>query len=124
MKHQITYEQVLEHENKLYQAIRTADLPLLNELLHADLLFIVPGGEVITKEMDLETYRSGLLKIDELDPHVEHLKIIDDIAVVTVTIALKGFFSGEIFQTKYRYIRFWKKNEAGIKVIGGSGVSI
>lgn len=124
MDNKITKEEIIEQENKLYKAIKQSDIEMLNELLHNDLLFILPNGEAITKEVDLKTYRDGLLKIDELHPNIENLNTIEDLAVITLTIELKGSFNNEPFEAKYRYIRFWKKFQNGIKVVGGSGIAI
>ncbi len=115
---------ILEQENKLYDAIREGNVTALEQLLHDDLLFILPGGEVITKEIDLDPYRSGGLKVDELLPKIENLNIIDDMAVVILTMKLRGKFDNLPFEASYRYIRFWKKFNKGIKVVGGSGMAI
>lgn len=120
----MTKNEILTLEKRLYEAMKNSDIAALDELLHDDLLFIIPSGETITKEMDLATYRSGSLKINELIPHVEELKIIDDLAVITVQINLKGNYNADPFEAKYRYIRFWKACPDGIKVVGGSGISI
>lgn len=104
--------------------MKSSNVQALDKLLHKDLLFIVPSGETITKEMDLETYRSGMLKIDTLTPAIEALNIIDDLAIVTVQIKLNGNYRGQAFEAQYKYIRFWKKFADGIKVIGGSGSSV
>lgn len=120
----MTKTDILSQENRLYKAIKESDIKVLEELLHDDLLFVIPSGDVITKEMDLQSYRHGNLKIRELTPYVENLNIIDDIAVITLTMDLKGNYSGEDFESKFRYIRFWKTFPTGIKVIGGSGIVI
>ncbi|MFD2556338.1 nuclear transport factor 2 family protein [Sphingobacterium tabacisoli] len=120
----MTKDAILELENRLYSAIKESDLQALDELLHEDLLFIAPSGEVITKEIDLKTYREGQLKITELEPQIENLHIIDDTAVITLTIEMKGNYNGQPFEAKYRYIRFWKHTSQGIRIIGGSGTQI
>ncbi len=120
----MTKDEILGLEDKLYKAIKESDVQVLDELLHEDLLFISPNREVITKEIDLNTYRDGDLDINELVPKVENLNIIDDLAVITLTIDLKGSYKTQSFEAKYRYIRFWKKFSEGIKVIGGSGTQI
>ena len=117
-------EDILKLENQLYEAMKSADIEALDSLLHNDLLFVIPSGEVINKEKDLESYRTGNLKIIELHPEVEHLNIIDDVAIITLKLKLNGSFSGDPFEAQFRYIRFWKGFEDGIKVIGGSGVAI
>ncbi|MDQ1143005.1 nuclear transport factor 2 family protein [Pedobacter agri] len=120
----ITKNNILAHEELLYSAMKNGNINVLDELLHNDLLFIVPSGDVITKEIDLDTYREGKLKIIELFPEIENLNIISDTAVVTVVMEIKGEYDGEKFEAKYRYIRFWKQFDDGVKVIGGSGIAI
>lgn len=120
----ITENDILNLENELYEAMKSGNIEKLEGLLHHDLLFIVPGGETITREMDLATYRSGNLKLAELVPDMEQLRIMDDLAVVVVKLKLKGSYNGEPFEALYRYIRFWKKFPDGIKVVGGSGVAV
>lgn len=120
----MTETEILSLENRLYQAIKESNVQVLDELLHADLLFVSPSGDVVTKEMDLNTYRDGDLKINELTPQVENLNIIDDLAVITLTLVLKGHYKAQPFEGKYRYIRFWKVFSEGIKVVGGSGTAI
>lgn len=120
----MTKNEVLNLEDRLYKAIKESDIKALDELLHDDLLFMTPNGDVITKEIDLNTYRTGDLNINELTPKVENLNIIHDLAVITLTIRLKGNYKMEPFEANYRYIRFWKEFTEGVKVIGGSGTQI
>lgn len=124
MDNKLTENNILEQENKLYKAIKDGNITALDQLLHDDLLFILPSGETITKENDLDTYRDGALKVDELLPEIENLNIIDDLAVITLTMKLNGKFNDVPFEASFRYIRFWKKFGDGIKVVGGSGRAI
>lgn len=117
---EVSVENVLAYENRLYKAMKESDTTMLDLLLHDDLLFIIPTGEVITKEQDLKNYKEGIIEIEELIPQTESLNIIEDTAVITLTIVLKGKFRGNSFETQYRYIRFWKSIENELKVIGGS----
>jgi len=117
----LTKSEILELENTLYKAIKNSDVNALEKLLHGDLLFVLPDGRVITKEDDLNTYRSGKIRFDELSPAIDNLNIIGDVAVVTLTMKLKGSFDNAPFEVAYRYIRFWKRFPEGMKVIGGSG---
>ncbi|KAA0993361.1 nuclear transport factor 2 family protein [Dyadobacter aurulentus] len=117
----ITKEDVLTNEARLYEAIKSRDIDELDALLHNDLLFIIPSGEVITKEIDLQTYRDGALQVDKINATVEELNIIDDSAVITLVMELKGRAGNVSFDARFRYIRFWKRFDDGIKVIGGSG---
>ncbi len=120
----MTKDDILNVENELYGAILNSDITKLDELLHADLLFIAPSGQVITKELDLQTYRDGALNVTELIPHVENIKIIDNLGVIALTLTLKGNYKGDVFSANYRYIRFWKMFDDGLKVVGGSGTQL
>lgn len=70
------------------------------------------------------SHRNGSLEGEELHPEVEKLHIMDDMAVITLTMKLKGKFNDLPFEGKYRYIRFRKKLGDGIKVVGGSGIAV
>src|SRR5690606_14384076 len=120
----ITKDEILNLENTLYDAIKNSDTEVLDNLLHADLLFVVPSGQTITKEMDLQTYREGNLKVKELTPKVEELNIIAELAMITLQMKLKGDYNNEPFEAKYRYIRFLKEFPKGTKVVGGSRKAI
>lgn len=120
----MTKTEILKLENRLYEAMKNSDLKDLDTLLHEDLLFIAPGGKILTKEKDLETYRSGILKINRLDPEIKELQIMDDLAIVVLKVDLEGTYQAEPFESRYQYIRFWKRFPDGIKVVGGSGVQI
>lgn len=124
MDNKLTENSILEQEKKLYKAIKYGNITALDQLLHDDLLFILPSGETITKQIDLDTYRDGALKVDELLPEIENLNIIDDMAVITLTMKLKGKFNDVPFEANYRYIRFWRQFRDGIKVVGGSGMAV
>jgi len=93
---------------------------MLDLLLHDDLLFILPNGEIITKEQNLKNYKDGIIEVEEFIPKTESLNIIEDTAAITLTIMLKGKFQGVYFEEKYRYIRLWKNIENQLKVIRGS----
>ncbi len=120
----LTKNEILNSENKLYEAMKNRNTEVLDNLLHTDLLFVIPNGQTITKEMDLQTYREGNLKLTGIIPTVEELNIIEDLAVITLQMELKGDYNNEPFEARYRYIRFWKKFPEGIKVVGGSGIAI
>ncbi|WP_407483849.1 nuclear transport factor 2 family protein [Elizabethkingia meningoseptica] len=117
----LTEQRVLEYEHMLYRAMKESDVETLDRLLHCDLLFITPDGTVITKAQDLKNYKDKVMQIEKLIPEVESLNIIEDTAVITITMQLKGKFTGKAFEAKFRYIRFWKNIENELKVIGGSG---
>nr|WP_294929705.1 nuclear transport factor 2 family protein [uncultured Flavobacterium sp.] len=117
-------ETVVNAEIELLTAIKNTDVPVLEKMLHDDLLFNLPDGNTITKEFDLNSYRSGRLKVDSLEASDQIINIIDDTAVVTVIISLKGAFDNNPVNGAFRYIRVWKQFGESLKVIAGSCVQL
>lgn len=117
MKHEID-----QCEEKLLQAFRTSDIKALDELIHDNLIFNGPTGEIIDKEMDLDAYRSGHALVDTLDCIDRKTEIFDDTAVVSTVIYLKGSFMEHKIDGKARFLRIWKKSNGRWKVIGGSSI--
>lgn len=56
---ELSEENIIACENQLYKAIKESDIQMLDLLLHDDLLFILPNGEIITKEQGLKIIRTG-----------------------------------------------------------------
>lgn len=117
-------ETIVNAEIELLTAIKNADVNILEKFLHDDLLFNLPNGNTITKEFDLDAYRSGKMKVDSLEASDQVVNIIDDTAVVSVTISLKGVFDNNPINGAFRYIRVWKQSGESLKVIAGSCVPL
>ncbi len=113
-------EQITAAESRLLHAMKSSDVNTLDELLHDDLLFITPGGQTITKAIDLDAHRSGNMVVDEISATTEHINMIGDTAVVTIVIDTKGKMFQQPIAGKFRYIRVWKRFGDQWKVIGGS----
>lgn len=115
---------IIDAENELLTAIKNANIECLQKLLHDDLLFNLPDGQTINKESDLNAYRSGKIKIDLLETSNQTISIIDDSAVVCVTVLLKGMYDNHPLNGAFRYIRVWKQFDDNLKVIAGSCVAL
>lgn len=116
----INEEKILEVEKQLLEAMRKSDVEILDQLIHDDLLFVLPTGEAITKKMDLETHKSGNMIFEEIVSSIETIKLIDDNAIVTLSSKIKGKMLQQNFEGQYRYIRVWKMIEGQFKIIAGS----
>lgn len=118
--------EIVVSEEVLLVAIKESDLERLDHLLHEDLLFTNPMGQTLTKQMDLEGYRSGEMKVSHIGSQDQQINIIGDVAVVAVTIALEGTFGKHDLDGKYRYTRVWKNisGTSSWQVIAGSCVLI
>jgi hypothetical protein len=117
-------ETIVNAEIELLRAMKNADVLVLEKMLHDDLLFNLPTGNTITKEFDLNSYRSGKMKVDSLEASDQIINVIVDTAVVTVTISLKGTFDNDPVNGVFRYIRVWKEFDENLKLIAGSCVAL
>lgn len=117
-------EDVVNAEIELLTAIKNTDVSALEKALHDDLLFNLPDGQTITKEFDLNVYRSGKMKINALEASDQIINIIGDTAVVSVMISLKGTYDNNAVDGAFRYIRVWKQFGESLKVIAGSCIQL
>lgn len=107
-------------ELDLIEAIKASDVKWLEKVLHDELQFVIPTGEVITKSIDLESHRARQMKVEWLHPEIEQIKIANNCAVVVVVYDTKGSMMGTPISGKFRYLRVWSKFDDEIKIIGGS----
>jgi hypothetical protein len=117
-------EQIIECEKRLLEAMKTGNIKVLDELLDDNLIFNIPTGQTITKEMDIENYRSGIMTVSEILTSDQIIKSIDDISIVAVTVNLKAKYADQIIDGKFRYLRVWKAINNSWKVIAGSGFQV
>ena len=115
---------IVNAEIELLTAVKNADVSVLEQILHDDLLFNLPDGQTITKEFDLNSYRSGKMKIDSLEASDQIVNIIDNLAVVTVPVSLNGTYDNNPINGVFKYIRVWKQFDGHLKVIAGSCVQL
>lgn len=115
---------VLQLEEQLLAAMKASDVQALDQLLHDDLLFIIPNGQTITKRMDLDSHRAKQMVVEQLTAHYEQISLINDCAVVTLTLDTKGVMMNERIEGSYRYIRVWKMTGDLCRVIAGSCTAI
>lgn len=121
---QLNKQNILELEHKLIDAIIQSNIEFLDQVLHDDLLFMIPDGTVITKAMDMESHKRGDMVVEYLKPCFEEINLFDDVAVVVVVYDTKGEMLGNPVEGNFRYIRVWKEFSDGLKVIGGSCIMV
>lgn len=120
----ITQEQIIESETKLLYAMQNNDVAALDDLLHDQLLFLDPGGQIITKTVEMDTARSGNMVLNELLVGDQLIHLVDDTAIVSVIVVIRGNYIGQAIEGTFRYIRVWKLGEGSCRVIAGSAVQI
>lgn len=111
-------EQINRCEEKFLQGLRTSDIATLEELLHDDLIYNAATGDVMTKEMDIEGFKSANPTIERVDCIERQIQVFENTAIVSTVVYLKGVFGGNQVEAKSRFLRTWKKFDDGWKIIG------
>lgn len=119
-KTKISIEDVIEVENKLFSAQLVSNVEILDQLLHDDLIAVTPTGQIVTKEMDLNSHRAKTMIIEEASTEIDEIKITADTALSIVTMTAKGKVMGTPLEGKFRYFRVWKLFDDKLKVVGAS----
>ncbi len=97
-----------------------SDVQVLDELLSPDLIFTMHTGQVIGKQDDLATHRSGVLKFKEIACSDLRLRFHNDVAIVSVRVHIAALFGGVSAEGDYRFTRIWAPSPTGAwQVIAG-----
>jgi ketosteroid isomerase-like protein len=106
--------QIVEVEDQLRTAMLNSDVAALNELLAPDLIFTNHLGQLLGKSDDLAAYRSGVLKIARLEPSEQHVRVLGEVAVVSVRMQVSGTYEGAPANGDFRFTRVWARSQQEI----------
>jgi ketosteroid isomerase-like protein len=98
---------ILDAEDRLRTAMLESDIASLESLLAPDLIFTNHLGQFVGKEEDLAGYRSGMLKVIDLKPSEQHIRIHGDVAIVSVRMQVSGMYDGAPLNSYFRFTRVW-----------------
>jgi hypothetical protein len=115
---------LLTAERELQAAQRNADVASLDALLHPRVVGVGPDGAIFTKEEDLESYRSGALRITSLVE--ESLDVQDDGQTgLTRTVAVVDAAQGAaLMSARLRYTRLWVRDNGTWRVLAATFAEI
>ena len=99
--------QILDLEEQLKTAMLNSDVGALDRLLAPELIFTNYLGHLLSKEDDLEAHRSGLLQVKDLTASEQHLRLYENLAVVSVRMRLSGTYGGRPADGDFRFTRVW-----------------
>jgi ketosteroid isomerase-like protein len=105
--------QISAVEERLRLAMLASDCDALDALISPDLLFTNHFGYVLGKEEDLESHRSGVLRMHTLQPSEMRVKASAQFAVVSVRMRVTGSYHGSSFDEDLRYTRVWGLSASG-----------
>jgi ketosteroid isomerase-like protein len=98
-------------EEKLRTAMLNSNVSVLNHLLADDLIFTSHLGQIMSKQDDLEAHKTGYVKINSIEQSEQHIKMKNDLAIVSVLSQIQGEFGGEHSEAALRFTRIWQKSK-------------
>ncbi|MEM6522011.1 MAG: nuclear transport factor 2 family protein [Cyanobacteria bacterium P01_C01_bin.70] len=105
----IDESEIQQCETTLRDAMLSSDIAVLDRLIADDLLFTNHLGQIMTKQADLDAHRQGLIAIDNLDLTDQQMRIMGEVAIVSVQAHIVGKFAGEPTDIRLRFTRIWQK---------------
>lgn len=111
---------LLAAEHALQAAQRAGDVDALDALLHPRCVGIGPDGSAFSKEDDLESHRSGLLRITRLE--AESLDVQEDAVsgVSRLVAAVDAIQGGTEVSARLLYTRLWVRVDDGWRVLAAT----
>lgn len=116
---------VVELEQQLRTAQLEADVPALDALISATLLFAGPDGALATKAADLEAHASGAVRFVSHDPEELRVRRVSPgCAIVSLRARLSVDVQGTVMHGVFRYTRVWACEDDGRWRVAGGHVSM
>jgi ketosteroid isomerase-like protein len=109
-------------ELSLQAAQLTSDVEALDRLLHPDLTFVGPYGDIGDKADDLEVHRTGAMTVEISEPEDLIVRVNDGVGVTVLTLHLKGAFRGQEFDSRMRYTRAWAWGDQGWRIVAAQAL--
>ena len=112
-------------EQQIYEAMHNGDTDVIGRVIADDMLFTAHNGEVFTKEMDIQAYKTGIIKINSVIPSQQVIKVLNDTTVaVSVLLEISGVFNGQPSSGKFRFMRVWLKKENNWQAVVGQSTML
>ena len=89
-------------ETRLIEAMKASNVQELDNLISDGLIFTAHNGMMFTKQDDLSAHSSGNIEIFEINTSEQVIKIMDDVAIVSVLMEISGnYFPFPVFRLPY-----------------------
>lgn len=111
-------------EQQLLEAIVDGDVVELDRLLDDLAVYLGPDGVSVTKEQDLELYRSGQLMVESFAATDLRASTGPESGSTVLEAILIGTNRGSAFRVRMRYTRQWILSPTGWRVASARGESL
>jgi len=107
-------DQIEELEYQWQQAMLNDDVAAMDKLLSEDYLGVTAGGDLVTKNQQLDRMRNRQVMVTKLDTSEIKFKLIGQIAIVTSLAHIVAEADGKTVNGEYRYTRVYQRLPSGL----------
>jgi ketosteroid isomerase-like protein len=112
-------------EEQLRAAQLGADVAALDRLIADELLFTGPDGQLGTKAQDLESHRSGVVRLLKHEPEELRVRRVGgDVHVAALRARLEVRIGNSIVAGTYCYTRVWAREQGGPRQVVAGHLSV
>jgi ketosteroid isomerase-like protein len=106
-------EEIEQLEGQWQQAMLSDDVSAMDKLLSDDYLGVTAGGDLVTKNQQLDRMRNRQVMVTKLDTTEVKFKLIGQIAIVTSLAEIEAVADGKTVTGAYRYTRVYQRLPSG-----------
>ena len=117
-------KEILALEDVRFKAMVSADVKLLGDLMHDDLIYTHSSAVVDGKASYLEAIRSGKTRYKSQKRFEERVRLCADCALVTGRAEMEAEVNGVQKTLRLRYLDAWTKTPQGWKFIAWQSTSL
>jgi len=117
-------KEILALEDVRFKAMVSADVKLLGDLMHDDLIYTHSSAVVDGKASYLEAIRSGKTRYKSQKRFEERVRLCGDCALVTGRAEMEAEVNGVHKTLRLRYLDAWTKTPQGWKFIAWQSTSL
>jgi ketosteroid isomerase-like protein len=110
-------QQISALSDQMVQAQLKADTSFFEKYYADDATIIHGNGKAFTKAEEIESLKSGTLKIETNDTRDRKIHVYGDVAVVSFLVSFKGAVSGKPYTGDLRRTVVWAKQTGDWKII-------
>jgi hypothetical protein len=112
-------KEIVEIENAVIRAQLADDVAYFERMLSDDFRFVTPHGKIVTKREDIDQYKTGYLRLLEVDVDDRTIDIYGDAAVVRFRVKFKDQAGKYPFCSAMRMTRIYSKHSGKWKMVAG-----
>ncbi|WBC14875.1 nuclear transport factor 2 family protein [Micromonospora sp. WMMA1998] len=107
-------------ERQLQAAQRGGDVDSLDALLHPRVVAAGPDGSIFSKDDDLESYRSGALRITNLVEESLDVQEDGETGVTRTVAVVDAVQGGAVVSARLLYTRLWVREDGNWRVLAAT----